>query len=434
MNWNAMTVPRTGETVFHGVHPTGLPMYVLPKAGYSATYAVLTTRYGSVDTALLSEAGETVTLPEGIAHYLEHKLFESEDGDAFARYAKTGASANAYTGFQQTAYLFSCTDRVDESLEILLDFVQNPYFTPENVEKERGIIAQEIRMCEDDPERLCMFRMLQMLYESHPVRVDIAGTVESIGEITPELLYDCYRTFYNLHNMVLVVSGRITTDEVEAVADRVLKPAPKFTLKRQPAQEPAEVSVHRREESMPVSMPFFYLGFKDAVPAGYLHTGEQLVAGELLLELLIGRGSPLYSRLMKEGLINETFGGGHFEGAGYSALLFSGESRDPDAVEAAIVEEIKRFQREGIDPERFREEKHAMYGRLIMGLNDIENCADWLTDDHFYGRKPFSLIDSVASLEVQSVCDFLQQRVDVDRRALSVVSAGAKGENEDGIH
>ncbi len=422
MNWNKQEIARIGDTVFYGEHPSGLPIYVLPKAGYTSTYAVLTTRYGSVDTAFSTEDGKKITVPAGIAHYLEHKLFENEDCDAFERYAATGASANAYTGFQQTAYLFSCTDRVEESLEILLDFVQNPYFTPENVQKERGIISQEIRMCEDDPGRLCMFQLLQMLYENHPVRVDIAGTVESIGEITPELLYDCYRTFYNLRNMVLVVSGRITTDEVQAVADRVLTPAPAFTLTRQPAEEPPTVSASRREAKMPVSMPLFHLGFKEAVPPGYLHTTEDLVAAELFLELLIGRGSPLYSRLMQEGLINETFGGGYFEGPGYAALLFSGESRDPDALETAIVGEMERMRREGIDLERFSEEKNAMYGRLIMGLNDVENCADWVTDDHFYGRKPFSLIDSVAALEVQSVYTFLRERLNMDRRALSIVS------------
>lgn len=422
MKWTAVPVLCTGETVFQGVHPTGLTIYVLPKAGYTSAYAVLTTRYGSVDTAFLSEDGRKITVPAGIAHYLEHKLFENEDCDAFERYAETGASANAYTGFQQTAYLFSCTDRVTDSLEILLDFVQNPYFTAENVEKERGIIGQEIRMCEDDPERLCMFQMLQMLYERHPVRVDIAGTVESIAQITPELLYDCYRTFYNLHNMVLVVSGCITTEQVEKAADRTLRPAPPFTLRRQPEKEPPTVSVHRREAHMPVSMPLFHLGFKEAVPAGYLHTTEELAAAEVLPELLIGRSTPLYTRLMREGLINETFGGGYFEGPGYAMLLFSGESRDPNAVEAALIEEIERCLREGFDPERFTEEKYALYGRLIGGLNDVANCGDWLTDDHFYGRKPFALIDSVAALEVQSVYDFLRDRVRIDRRALSVVS------------
>lgn len=425
MEWNKIPIPRTEETVFMGVHPSGLPIYVFPKAGYTSTYAVIATRYGSVDTAFETD-GKMLEVPAGIAHYLEHKLFENEDCDAFEKYAATGASANAYTGFAQTAYLFSCTDNVEASLRILLDFVQNPYFTPENVEKERGIIGQEIRMCEDDPDRLAMFRMLQMLYTNHPVRVDIAGTVDSIAAITPELLYDCYRTFYNLNNMVLVLSGNITTGTVERVADEVLKPAPPFTLERQHVTEPPTVEVHRSEEHMPVSSPIFYIGFKEPVAAGYLHSAEELMAAELLLELLAGRGSVLYSRLMEEGLINETFDSGYFEGSGYAAFLFSGESRDPDAVAKALTEEIERLKNGGVDPSRFTEERNALYGRLIMGLNDVESCGDWLVDDHFYGRKPFELIDSVASLDVQSVYRVLEECLLIDRMALSVVAPSQK--------
>ncbi len=420
MKWNEITVPRTGETVFKGVHPTGLPIYVLPKAGYTSTYAVIATRYGSVDTTFQVD-GKPLTVPAGIAHYLEHKLFENEDCDAFQKYAATGASANAYTGFGQTAYLFSCTDNVEASLRILLDFVQDPYFTPENVEKERGIIGQEIRMCEDDPDRLAMFRVLQMLYKNHPVRIDIAGTVESIAKITPELLYDCYHTFYNLHNMALVVSGNITKELVEYVADETLKPAKPFTLERQAVEEPTAVETHRSEDTMPISSPLFYIGFKEPVAKGYLHNAEELMAAEVLLELLAGRGSALYTHLMEGGLINETFGSGYFEGSGYAAFLFSGETCDPDAVARALILEIDRVKREGIDQTRFTEERNALYGRLIAGLNDVENCGDWLLDDHFYGRKPFKLIDSVASLDVQSVYRVLNECLLTENMAMSVV-------------
>ena len=195
--WTKLTNARVGEQCYRLRHPSGLSIYVWPKPGYKACYATFAARYGSIDTAFmrLGDAAPTV-VPAGIAHYLEHKLFESEDGDAFSRYAKTGASANAYTSFDRTAYLFSCTDRFEESLEILLDFVQSPYFTEETVKKEQGIIGQEIRMCEDNPERRVLFNLLRGLYAVHPVRLDIAGTVESIAEITPELLYGCYETFY----------------------------------------------------------------------------------------------------------------------------------------------------------------------------------------------------------------------------------------------
>ncbi len=421
MIWEKMTVPRTDETVYRGVHQSGLTVYVCPKAGYSSTYAIIGTRYGSVDT-IFEVDGKEVSVPGGIAHYLEHKLFENEDCDAFQKYAQTGASANAYTGFQQTAYLFSCTEQVEQNLRILLDFVQNPYFTDENVEKERGIIGQEIRMCEDDPDRLAMFNVLEMLYTAHPVRVDIAGTVQSIAQITPKLLYDCYHTFYNLRNMALVVSGNIDCQTVERVADEVLKTAPPFTLKRQAVAESETVTEKRREQHMPVSVPLFYIGIKEPVQAGYLHNAEQLMAAEILLELLAGRGSALYTRLMQQGLINETFGSGYFEGSGYAAFLFSGESKDPDAVLREIKREIERMQQDGLDEQRFLEERNALYGRLLAGLNDVESCGDWLLDDHFYGRKPFALIDSVASLDVKSVYTVLRDDISTARMALSVVS------------
>lgn len=421
MNWETIIIPRTNESVYKGTHPTGLPMYVCPKPSYTSTYAVLATRYGSIDNTFEVD-GKLLTVPAGIAHYLEHKLFENEDCDAFERYARTGASANAYTGFGQTAYLFSCTDNVKESLEILLSFVQDPYFTDQNVDKERGIIQQEIRMCEDRPGRLAMFQLLELLYHSHPVKIDIAGTVESIQDITPELLYDCYRAFYNLHNMVLVVSGNVTPEMVGEVADKTLKPAAPFTLKKCQPTEPDRVVATRKEAHMPVATPLFYIGIKQKVTPGYLHTGKELMATELLLELLAGHGSPLYTRLLNHGLINEGFGGGHFEGAGYGAILFSGESKDPDSVLEALREEIQKMLKDGIDEERFLEEKNAMYGRLLMGLDDVENCADWLIDDHFYGRTPYELIDSASTLDVQFVYDVLKTGFPLDNMALSVVS------------
>ena len=204
-------------------HPTGLKIFVMPKAHYRSAYAVIGTKYGSIDNRFKrSDAAEYTQVPEGIAHFLEHKLFESEELDAFQRFAATGASANAYTSFDKTCYLFQCSDRFDQSLEILLDFVQHPYFTPQTVEKEQGIIGQEITMYYDVPGWMSTFNLLRCLYKNHPVRIDIAGTVESISHITDKLLYDCYNTFYNLHNMALAVVGNVTPEQVLAVCDRCL--------------------------------------------------------------------------------------------------------------------------------------------------------------------------------------------------------------------
>lgn len=408
-------------------HPSGLPIFVWPKEGYQSAYAVFATRYGSVDTAFtvrMDGEDKTVEVPAGIAHYLEHKLFENEDCDAFERYARTGASANAYTSFNQTAYLFSCTEKVEESLEILLDFVQKPYFTEETVAKEQGIIGQEIRMCEDSPSRRCLFNLLRALYREHPVKIDIAGTVESIAQITPELLYGCYYTFYNLHNMVLVVVGNVTPEQVLQVADRVLQPAEDWHLSRPGVVEPAGAVTDRVEETMPVAAPLFYLGYKEEIPpdeAGRYRTAEELAAAEVLLDIVAGRASPLYTRLMEAGLINPQFGADYFDGPGYGVWMFAGESKDPDAVRAAIEEELARLRQEGIDPDAFEAAKNALYGRLVMACNDVDSCGDFLVSDYFYGREPFSLIDAAASLAVQSVQALLHGGLRRESSALSIV-------------
>ena len=220
MSLQTITGKRVGDTYYKLEHPSGLTVFIYPKENSNSTYAVFGTKYGSVDNQFRRSDEDTVhTVPEGIAHFLEHKLFESEDGDAFARYAKTGASANAYTSFDMTCYLFSCTENVEASLEILLDFVQSPYFTEQTVQKEQGIIGQEIRMYDDDPQWRVMFNLLGALYHTHPVKIDIAGTVESISHITPELLYQCYHTFYDLHNMALCVAGNIDKETVTTEQD-----------------------------------------------------------------------------------------------------------------------------------------------------------------------------------------------------------------------
>lgn len=214
MNITEIKSEIAGDSYYKVEHPSGLTIFVYPKEGYTSSYAIFGTRYGSINTKFSVNGGDIITVPDGIAHYLEHKLFESEEGDAFVRYAKTGANANAYTSFEKTCYLFSCTDKFDESLEILLDFVQDPYFTAQTVAKEQGIIGQEIKMYDDSPDWRVMFNMLEGMYRNHPVKIDIAGTVETIAEITAEKLYEVYNVFYNLNNMILCVAGNVTVDGV----------------------------------------------------------------------------------------------------------------------------------------------------------------------------------------------------------------------------
>lgn len=411
--------PRTGEQVVRIDHASGLPIYVWPKAGYQSCYALFGTNYGSIDTAF-SVDGRAVEVPAGIAHYLEHKLFENEDCDAFVKYAKTGANANAYTTFDRTAYLFSCTGEITPSLEILLDFVQKPYFTAENVEKERGIIGQEIRMYDDSPGWRVFGNLLSAMYSRHPVRVNIAGTVESIAKITPELLYDCYRTFYNLHNMVLSVCGNVTPEEVEAVADRLLPPAPAWDFARADANEPEEVATPRVEERMAVAAPLFYYAYKLPVHGMNRIPTRKAMAANVVQEIVAGRASPLYTRLMAQGLINQSFGMELFDGPGYAALLFGGESRDPDAVAAAIREEAARIAREGIDKEAFEATKRALYGAAVMSLDDVDDCASAVMNAHFCGVGPFDEVETAATLTIEDVQE-AAALLRPDRTVLSII-------------
>lgn len=404
-------------------HSSGLTILVMPKEGYSSAYALFGTKYGSIDTRFKrsDEAGFT-EVPEGIAHFLEHKLFESEDLDAFARYAKTGASANAYTSFERTCYLFSCAGNFKASLEILLDFVQSPYFTEQTVQKEQGIIGQEIRMYQDEPNWQVMFNCLRALYQVHPVRIDIAGTIDSISQITADLLYRCYHTFYNLNNMALAVAGNVTVDEVLEVADRILKKAPELAIERNFPDEPAEVVQPYIEEKLDVAAPLFMLGFKETYDTPERPLREQLQTN-ILLEMLAGNTSPLYRRLFDEGLINTQFGAEYFQGYGFASVLFSGESKDPQKVADAIQAEIERVRREGLDLAAFERARRKLYGRFVMAFNDIEELANEMIAAEFRGGGLFDEAVLLREITLDEITQRLQTTLQKQYSALSVVKA-----------
>lgn len=413
---------RIGDRYYEIKHPSGLKILIYPKKENSSTYAVFGTKYGSIDMCFqTSQESEPHTVPAGIAHYLEHKLFESEDGDAFSRYAKTGASANAYTSFDATCYLFSCTENVYESLEILLDFVQSPYFTEQTVQKEQGIIGQEIRMYDDDPQWRVMFNLLGALYNRHPVRTDIAGTVESIAKITPELLYQCYHTFYNLNNMAFGVAGNVDVDKVLALCDKMLKPSKPVQVERIFEEEPDEIVKERVEQKLSVSVPIFELGFKEK--AGKSRpTVPEVAETEILLHAIASDSSPLFRRLLDAGLVNESsFSYEYFEGPGYAAVIFSGESKDPDAVAREIKAEIAKIRSQGLDPTAFERSKKAVYGHVVSSFNSVDYLANTMVSDTFSGRELFHYLDAVAEADLESVQGRLKTQMLLERSALSIV-------------
>lgn len=409
------------ERLYEIDHSSGLKIFVMPKANYKSTYAVFGTKYGSIDTCFKrSDQKEYTRVPEGIAHFLEHKLFESEELDAFTRYAETGASANAFTSFDKTCYLFQCSDRFADSLKILLDFVTHPYFTKETVEKEQGIIGQEITMYYDVPGWMSTFNLLRCLYKNHPVRIDIAGTVESISQITDKLLYDCYHTFYNLNNMALAVVGNVTPEEVIKVCDEMLKKSEDVTIERVFDEEPRDIVKPFEEYHLAVSMPVFSFGYKEACKTPQ-RTVQETVEMEILLEILAGETSNLYSALFEKGLINSTFSKEYFTGNGYEAVIFEGESTDAKAVAQAIKEEVARLRNEGISDQAFESARRSLYGREIMSYNVTDDVANAIIGCYFAGYSIFDPLEVYKNVKKEDVEKLLSEKLDEKYSALSVV-------------
>ncbi|MBR6514284.1 MAG: insulinase family protein [Clostridia bacterium] len=366
------------EKYYYVKHKSGLDIYVFPKK-MASTYALFGTRYGSVDSRFKKASDpDFIEVPAGIAHFLEHKMFENEDGvDTFARFAKTGAQANAYTSFGITAYLFSATERVYESLDILLDYVTHPYFTKETVDKEQGIIAQEIRMCEDNPGRALSFNLLKSMYSDHNIRIDIAGTVESIAQITPELLYSCYNTFYNLNNMALCVCGDVELESVLECADRNLKQAEPFDVISEAKPEKAEVNQKYCTCNMQVSMPMFAIGVKDVdISSDPTERMKKNAAISVISDMLFGKSSSFYNNMYDEGMISGSLDLWAEHNKSYSFITLSGEAQDPDSVYNRFLELIAKTKAEGLDREEFVRCKRVMYAGMVKSFDSTEEIAN----------------------------------------------------------
>ncbi len=413
---------RLGEEFLRIKHKSGLTLLLCPMKGYSSAYALFGTEYGSVETSFIDKDGALVQIPAGTAHFLEHKMFESEEGDAFALYAKTGASANAYTSFDKTAYLFSCSDNFKESLSILMHLVSEPYFTPQTVEKEQGIIGQEIKMYDDSPEWRVMFNLMEALYEKHPLRVDIAGTVDTIAQITADTLYTCYNAFYNLNNMALAVAGNFEVQDVLDLADEILKPAEPMTAQRILVDEPAQVVKHRVEQQLPVAAPLFQVGFK-AVPKSKEENLINQVYDEILLDVIAGEHTALYRSMYDEGIINSTFVGEVMAGRDFAVALFEGESREPDKVYEALCSEIRRMQREGIDQDAFERSRRAIYGRYLGMYARVDSVASLMLTTQFGGSDMYAVLEAAAGATYEKLTARLLEAFDPERSALSVVTA-----------
>ena len=413
--------PRLGETVLRETLENGLRVCVVPKPGYRRRYAFFATRYGGMDMRFRLD-GVWHDTPAGIAHYLEHKMFDTEDGNALQVLSQNGAEPNAFTGNSMTAYYFDCTEHFEENLRILLSFVSVPYFTQESVDKERGIIAQEIRMTEDTPDWLVYKNLLNCLYRTNPARVPVAGTVESIQEITPETLYACHKAFYAPGNMLLCVVGDVEPEAVLALAREVLPGEPGAPIERDYGAA-EELAVCQRSAVCPmeIGQTQFLVGFKCPAEARGEALLRQSLIGELACDVLLGDSSPLYMRLYDEGLINGSFGGDFDQLPGAAYLYAGGESQDPEAVAQAILAEAARLAREGVDETYYQQIRRANFGASLRSLGSFENIAVSMADGDFRGFDPYrfpELYDSITRADIEA---FLRENVVEERRALSVL-------------
>ncbi len=419
------------ETLYTAKHESGLTIGILPKKGYSKSYAVFGTHFGSVDNHYIG-AGKTeeVILPDGIAHFLEHKMFEQPDGsNVFESYALHGANANAYTSFHVTAYLFESTQDVKENLGILLDFVQKPYFTDENVAKEQGIIGQEIGMYDDDPDWQLMMGFLGGMFQEHPVRIDIAGSVDSLAKITKETLYDCYHTFYDLSNMCLFIIGDVDPDELGPFIEShlTINEPVEGEIQRFYGDEPASVCRSEVYKTLDVSVPMFMLGYKDP-DCGF--GGKKLLKKDLELsiisEILFGKTSPIYAELYNNGYILGDMDAETACEVAYGYVALSGESHQPEKVRDIIFDGVLKAQAEGILAPDIERVRRAMIGRYIKQFNNLNSVAHQYMGQVFNGIGLFDFPEVIEEITTEDINTRLRSYFDSKRTVLSVILPQSK--------
>ncbi|MCO5169379.1 MAG: insulinase family protein [Planctomycetes bacterium] len=423
------TSQRLDEALHEATLDDGLPVVVVPKPGYLKSVALLTTRYGAVDQAFRL-GGEVRTTPAGIAHFLEHKLFEDQAGDVFDQFARVGAAANAYTTHHETGYYFATSERFPECLDLLLDFVTDPYFTQEQIEKERQVIAQEIRMYLDDADARAHQNLLRGLYHRHPVREEVPGTLESIQAIDKPLLELCHGAFYRPEDMLLVVAGDLAPADVfaqlEASAARRRErrgaPPAAGAPVRLPVEEPAAVVEARVEERQPVASPRVLVGWKDApVEAGPDLLRRSLVQG-LLLELLFGRSTAFYEAHYASGLIDGSFSHGWMGGrSGYAYSVVGGETRDPEAFVDAVLARAREARAGGLDGDDFARMRNRAYGSFVRSWNSVEQVVSQVTSARLNGWDVLAYVEAVEAVRHDDLAAGLDLLLDDARRVVSVV-------------
>ena len=413
--------PQVDETVCRTTLPNGLTVLVVPRPGFQKKLCYLAVDYGAIHRKCKID-GKEFEAPMGVAHYLEHKLFDMPGRDISAEFAALGGFPNAFTGYDMTAYYFSCTEHFEACLKLLLEFVTTPYFTAETVEKERGIIQQEILMNQDSPDTVIFEQQAGVMYKNHPVREPILGTEDSVKDITPEILTCCHRAFYHPRNMLLCVVGDVDPAQVAKIAQEQLPvaDAPQVEVQR---HWPEDVTVDTPlvRCSMEVAMPTFQLSFKSHDPGWGRESVELELTGELAAEMLFGESSPLYMKLYEEGVIDSSFGGGFDTMEGLSMLTIGGDSEEPERVRQEILDYAAVLLKQGISEEDFLRMKRSAVGRRIRSMDSFDSLCFRLCAYHFSGFDFFELPGIYEQIEKQAVLDFISQTVTPERCSLSMI-------------
>ncbi len=406
----------------------GLQVIIIPKKEIQKKYIIWATKFGSIDNTFIdSTTGEKVVIPDGVAHFLEHKMFEQKNGvDSLYVLMALGLDANAYTTNDHTAYLFECTDHFYEGLDELMDYVQNPYFTDQNVEKEKGIIGQEIGMYDDDPGWQLYINAMDCLYEKNPIKVDTAGTVETISGINPEMLYKCYNTFYHPSNMVLTVVGDFEPEAILAEIKKRLKDnEARGEITRIYPEEKLEINKKYVEKEMEVSLPLFMIGFKDNIKDKYNEVVKRHIAIEIILNMLIGKSSNLYNELYKEGYLLSQPDLEYEFGNEYSHVLIGGQSKDPQKVYEKIAEKIQEMKNNDINVQEFNRIKKKIYGDYAVEYNNVADIGRMFTSDYIKGINSFEYMDKFEEIDAEYAKQVLKEIFTEDKMIMSVI----KGKN-----
>ena len=402
----------------------GLTVMIIPKNNTMKKYIMWGTNFGSIDNHfILPKTKEEIKIPDGVAHFLEHKMFEQRSGvNSLDKLSSIGVDANAYTTNDYTTYLYECNDHFYEALDEFMDYVQNPYYTDENVEKEKGIIAQEIKMYDDHPFWQVYLNAMKCLYKENPVKLDIAGTVKSIRGINKEMLYSCYNTFYNPSNMLMVVSGDFVPEQlIEEIKKRLIKKETTLEVKRIYPNEPDEINEKEKIVKMDVNNPLFVIAFKDTVLDNKEELVKKHIAIEILLYMLIGKSSKLYQKLYDEGLLISQPDLDYEFSKEYAHITISGQSNNPKKVKEEFEKELQNIKEKGINESIFNRIKKKIYGGYVTEFNDVSNIARMFMSDYFKGINSFEYIEDFNQVTKEYAQQILQETFNEEKMVLSIV-------------